>query len=225
MKRAASSNSLPRRRGTTRFAVLWGAFALALAGGLALYLRALERDVIRQTLVNETVAAANPRPVAEVAAAVRALKLVTVEISTKVGVTSADTHWRGDASASVEVPVKLLYGCDLSEMKVDAIAVSPATGIYVVRVPKPQRIASEIFGSDEKAEVQVGWARLRSRAGEFHLGQARKQLSDQARQMVLSDEDARKVADATREQVATLVRSIVGEKALVDVRFDEGEKP
>ena len=218
--------SHPPRSSTATFAA-WVLLALALAAVLAWYLRDLEHRVIAQAWVNESTGD-SPRPIAEVASAVRQLKLVTVEINTSVEVESSDTSWRGDASAKVKVPVKLFYGTDLSQMKIDAISLSPLTGAYIVRVPKPHRISTEVFGGDEQADVNVGWARMRSRAGEFHLGQARKSVSDQARKMVLSQEDAKKVAEATREQVSKLIASVVGGTGgtrLIEVHLDESETP
>lgn len=205
----------------------WVFVACAFAGVLSWYLRRIEDRVVAQAWVDERSEEA-PRPIAEVASAIRRLQLVTVEINSVVEVESSDDSWRGGAKAKVRVPVKLLYGTDLSQMKIDAVSFSPLTGAYVVRVPRPIRIATEVFGTSEETEVQVGWARLRSRAGEFHLGQARKHVSDQARRMVLSPEDARKVADATKEQVGKVIASIVGAtgaQALVDVRIDEDETP
>ncbi len=205
----------------------WVIVACAFAGVLAWYVRRIEERVVARAWVDERSEEA-PRPIAEVASAMRRLQLVTVEIHSVVEVESRDDSWRGGATAKVRVPVKLLYGTDLSQMKIDAVSFSPLTGAYVVRVPRPSRVATEVFGTSEETEVQVGWARLRSRAGEYHLGQARKNVSDQARRMVLSPEDARKVADATREQVGKLMTSIVGAtgaQALVDVRFDEEERP
>lgn len=198
-----------------------------MAGGLAWYLREMEHRVIAKAWVDER-SGQSFRPIAEVVSAVRQLKLVTVEINTSVDVESSDSSWRGDASAKVKVPVKLLYGTDLSQMRLDSISLSPTMGAYIVRVPKPHRIATEIYGGNEQVDVQVGWARLRSRAGEFHLGQARKTVSDQARTMVLSAQDAKKVTDATREQVGKLVSSVLHEEGgghLVDVQIDESETP
>lgn len=220
----ATTISHPR---ATPYLTGWIVFALAVACGMAWYLHDMERRVIAQAWVSEKETDSAP-PVADVASAVRQLKLITVEIRTNVEVESSDTSWRGDAAAKVKVPVKLLYGTDLSQMKVDSISFAPLTGAYVVRVPKPHRIATEVFGESEQTDVQVGWARLRSRAGEFHLGQARKSVSDQARKMVLTPEDAKKVRDATTEQVAKLIGSVVnagGGAHVVEVHVEEGEAP
>jgi hypothetical protein len=125
----------------------------------------------------------------------------------------------------VEVPVRLSYGTDLSKMEMDAITYSPLLGehgSYIVRIPHPARIATEVYSEKEAPLVQTGWLRLRSRAGEYYLSQARRDVNDQARELVLLPEDAAKVERATKDQVGALLRTIVGEKAAVSVAFKDG---
>jgi len=210
----------------------WGTMlaAAAIAAGLAAYLHLAQTaalDAVRRD--PRLVMDAPPRPVAEVTSAVRAMKLVTVEIDTKVKVDRGDTSWRGDVLASVEVPVRLQYGTDLSKMRVDGVNFSSVLGaerpggadlgVYVIEVPRPMRIATEIFGAQEAAEVQIGWLRLRSRAGEYYLGAARRDASDGARDLTLLPADAKRVERETLGQVEALVRALVGERAGVIVRF------
>lgn len=168
------------------------------------------------------------RPVAEVASALRSLKLITVEIDTSVTVEKSDFSWRGDVSAKVTVPVRISFGTDLSAMSVTNIAHTtlftgglPGSSGYVVRVPRPTRIATEIFSEQEKAEVQAGGLRLRSRAGEYYLGLARRDAAPAARELVLLPQDAARVEEVTREQVATLVRTVTGDATPVRVIFEE----
>ncbi|MFM9995145.1 MAG: hypothetical protein ACKVU4_05025 [Phycisphaerales bacterium] len=174
------------------------------------------------------------RPIAEVAAAVRAMKLVTVEIDTSATASRSHESWRGGVSANVKAPVRLLFGTDLSALNVDAIAISPLARAYLVRVPTPTRLATEVDGGREEASVHVGWGRFRTRAGEYWLGQARRGLSDEARRLGLSPEHAEEVRRTSREQVAALFRKIVGPNATVHVVFTDeaatavagaGEKP
>jgi hypothetical protein len=180
----------------------------ALFAALSLWMRAQQAAA-----VDHAARAPDVRPLAEVATALRAMKLVTVEI---------DASWRGDVAARVTVPVRLSYGTDLSAITAEGVAFSPVGGAYVVRVPPPQRIATEVFGEKEKIEVEAGGLRLRSRAGEYYLGLARQGTSEAARELVLLEDDARRVREVTRQQVERLIRSIVGDRALVRVLFSEG---
>lgn len=198
------------------FVVVIGA---VLAGGLALFLRAeQERVTAEAASVNVNLAV---RPIADVTRAVRSLKLVTVEIDTKVKVERGDTSWRGDVAASVEVPVRLSFGTDLSGLDVTRLAFSEVEDTYAVRVPRPRRIATEVFGEKEALLVRVGWLRLRSRAGEYYLGLARRDAGSAARELELLPEDAAKVERLTSEQVAGLIRKVVGDRARVVVTFDD----
>lgn len=176
------------------------------------------------------------RPVAEVASALRSLKLVAVEIDTSVTVEKSDFSWRGDVSARVTVPVRISFGTDLTAISVTSISHStllgagpqggPSTG-YVVRVPRPTRIATEVFSEQEKAEVEAGGLRLRSRAGEYYLGLARRDTGPAAKELVLLPQDAARVEEVTKEQVEKLVRTITGEATPVRVIFEEpaGDAP
>jgi hypothetical protein len=212
-----------RARWTLRlFTVFLG---LAVALGLGAYLHQLETGLVSQARAQAMLDANNPpRPVADVTRAVRAMKLVTVEIDTKVKVERSNTSWRGDVSASIEVPVRLSYGTDLSKMDVDSIKWTELLGrkgSYIVRIPRPTRIATEVFSEREAPLVQTGWLRLRSRAGEYILSQARKDASDEARELVLLPEDAAKVEQVTKEQVGKLMKAVVGEDAEVEVVFSK----
>lgn len=165
-----------------------------------------------------------PRPVAEVASAVETTKLVSVEIDTRVKVERGEASWRGDVRAVIEVPVRLSYGVDLSRMRTDRLAWSPASRAYVVTVPPPTRIATEIFPERKEPDVEVGWLRLRSQAGEYFLSQARRDAAAAAAALELRPEDAARVEDATRNRLAALVRSIAGPDVGVIVRFTPAER-
>lgn len=213
---------LPRRP-----AFAFGLAMVILAAGVffavAATMRVLEREAIRATLVHDQLTPSGQiRPTAEVAEAVRQMKLVTVEINSRVTATIANESWRGDVSARVAAPVRLLYGADLSRLEETSIAYSPVTRSYALRVPAPQRIATEVCATDEEIDVQVGWLRLRSRAGEYYLGLARRSLYERARELVLSPEDAAMVREATKRQIEAMVRRIVGRDAGVVVHFDDG---
>ncbi len=194
--------------------------ACALFAALVVQQRVMEGRAVRRALVGEGLRGP-PRALADVASAARTMKLVTVEIETSVTARVRDESWRGDVTAQVTAPARLMYGTDLSRMDVSRVGFSPLEGRYVVRVPRPERLATEVFPEREAARVETGWLRFRTRAGEYVLGLARRALGEQARHMRLREEDAEQVREATREQVARLVRSIVGEQTSVGVVFDD----
>jgi hypothetical protein len=212
-----------RRGAGLVMAVLLLGLAAAVFAGVFLSLRAMERRALSAVLIQDQFTpAGGVRPIAEVATAVRAMQLVTVEINTRVAATVEHDSWRGDVAARVEAPARLLYGADLSALESSAIAMSPLGEGYIIRIPAPVRIATEVCASDEEIDVQVGWLRLRSRSGEFYLGLARRNLHERARELVLSPEQAMMVRDTTRRQVEALVRQIVGPRAAVTVVFSDG---
>ena len=151
--------------------------------------------------------------------AVKAMQLVSVVMETTVTTESADASWRGDVSAKVRAPVRLLFGADLSTLGQDAIKLDPFGKAMVIVVPRPRRLATEVVGENETSEVQAGWLRLRSVAGEYHLGLARRGLYDAARKMTLKPEDAHMIEDATRDRIIELVKAVAGDKTDVLVMF------
>lgn len=212
-----------RRSSGTPLLIALGAIALFI--GLAAYLRSVERSIApAATIATQLQADGSPRPFAGVLRAVRAMKLVTVEIDSTVTATAEDESWRGDVSATLKAPVRFYYGTDLSGLPEGAFSFSPIQNEYVVRVPRPGRLATEVYPEAESPMVQVGWGRFRSRAGEYYIGQARRSLADRARAMTLSATESQKVEDATRDQVAALVRAIAGEQSRVRVIFED-EQP
>ena len=194
----------------------------ALAGWMHLQQSALIASAQAAARVNEL----HPsRPLAEVVSAVAAMKLVTVEIDTVMKIERGDESWRGDVLASIQVPVRLSYGTDLSKMDVSSLAYSPLTGAYVVRVPRPTRIATQQGTEETPPEVKTGWLRLRSQAGEYYLSMARKDSPKAAEELRLLPEDAERVESTTREQVEKLVKAIVGPRAGVVVTFQDDGAP
>ncbi len=194
--------------------------AVLVFASLAAWLWSMERRAMLRAAVVERTAAVPEGSLAEVARAVASLKLVTVEIETTASVTVRDQSWRGDVSATVSAPVRLHYGTDLSGLASERIVAASPADHYTVTIPPPTRIATDVFSEKETTKVEIGWLRLRSRAGEHALGQARKQLPAQARAMVLRPEDAELVAVKTVEQVEGLLRAILGDRARVSVRIE-----
>lgn len=201
---------------------------LALAGSLfaalALWQHAVEARARSAGVSDHLGPDGKPRPIAEVVRAIAQSKLVTVEIDTIVSTESTDSNWRGEVSARVRAPARLLYGTDLSNLGVDAVTRNPLGNSYLVRVPPPERIATEICSEHEETEVQVGWLRLRSRAGEYYLGRARVGLHEAAQLLELNADDAAMVRRTTLAQVRALVQAIVGPDATVIVGFSDGKR-
>lgn len=152
---------------------------------------------------------------------VKAMKLVTAEVRTNVTSTSSDVSMLGDVSATVTAPVRLLYGCDLSTLETSAMTFSPLHDVYLLRVRPPERIAAEIQTPFEKAEVKTGWMRSRATDGEYHLGQARRDLMLRAQEMTPDAEQRSRLREDARTQIKALVRKIVGERSGVTVTFTD----
>src|SRR4051794_20220069 len=114
-------NPPPARRRRVPWAALL--LAVALFATLSAFMRSLERGAVRDARINDAVDPSGKlRPIAEVAQSIRSLKLVTVEVATKVTSESASDSWRGGVNAKVEAPVRLLYGTDLSRLKTTGVA-------------------------------------------------------------------------------------------------------
>jgi hypothetical protein len=147
---------------------------------------------------------------------------VTVIVNSRVRTKVKDERWRGSASAVVEAPVRYVYGVDLSELDPDAIRLGKVLGLYEITIPRPARIATELDGSHPVEEiVEVTGTRLKSVAGEYYLGLARKEIYEKARKSELPRETMAEVFQTTREQVETLVHRFVGPSAEVRVKFKE----
>jgi hypothetical protein len=149
------------------------------------------------------------------------MQLVTVTLDSQVRVTARDESWRGNIDASIDVPVRLYFGTDFTNATIESVRLGPVVNAVIVRVPAPQRIATETFPEMERASVDTGWLRFRAIGGEQALGLARRSLGEEARRMVLRAEDQELVRDQTRERVIELVKAIAGEHATVRVDFDD----
>lgn len=211
-----------RRVKTLAFPFILAVLAIGVFGALWVSMREAERRALDNPAIRDQILAdGRVRPLADVARTVARLQLVTSEVQTTVKTQMSNDSWRGLATATVEAPARILYGVDLTGVESRNIGFSPATTSYLVRIPPPRRISTEVCGDDETIKVQVGWARLRSRAGEYYLGLARKALYTKAREMTLSPEDVQKVRETTLTQVEKAVRQLVGKGAEVQVVFDE----
>lgn len=202
--------------------VLTALLAAVVFASLWAYMQSLERRALSSPMIRDQIlASGRVRPLADVAKVIARMQLVTAEVQTTVQTQMSDENWRGLASATVEAPARILYGIDVSDMNVRSISYGPAESTYLIRIPPPRRMATEVCGDDEKIKVQVGWARLRSIAGEYYLGLARKALYTKARELTLKPEDAARVREMTLTQVQAAVQHLVGRDAAVHVIFDD----
>lgn len=220
---------------TPRFMIALILLAAAVFGGVRAALLSGERAArLDSAKLAEPApeAPALPAPVAHIARTLRTLKIVTVEIHTIVESRRLDQSWRGDVSATVAAPVRLLYGCDLSAV-VDgpeqgpSVRRDPLTGGVTLRVPRPTRIAVEVEGDRQTHDVSVGWGRFRDISGEFQLGLARAGVYERARAMRPTQQQVREIERLTREQLTSLVRGLAarGDDLPVTIEFVSHESP
>jgi hypothetical protein len=214
----------PNRSRFVSFGPLIAAGVLFVA--LATYLRLVEHTTLpAASAAADSPLARSALPPITVDRLVQAAKLVTVELDAAVTAQATDESWRGGVDAKVTVPVRYSYGVDLSALQPGDIAYTRLLNTYRVRVPAPKRLSMEIRPDAElSATVQLGWARFRSRAGEYYLNVARRGLYAAAARYELDDQQRDFVERATRERLEALVRAIAGKDVSVSVSFAETER-
>ncbi len=203
-----------------------GKFALpviALGAIVAAALHYQQEAAVREATALVAGATQPPTSLASVARHLRESQLITSRIETLVRAQTNDDNWFGSVVATVEAPARLSYGVDLSKLESSGVNFSPIGSVYSLRVPAPKRIATEVFTGQEKTDVALAGLRFRSLSGEAQLGLARARLHEQALRMRLSEPETRKVRENAREEIAALVRRIVGESAAVRVSFEDEE--
>jgi hypothetical protein len=213
------SFSVRPRSGTILLAVL----ALATFAAVFVINRVREAAAATEAMAVVAMAAAERVDPLQVLSLARSMKLVTVEIVSSITVKREDDSWRGDIEASVKTPVRLHYGIDLSKLEPESIAIgSPVdgVGVLVVRVPRPTRVAAEIIAGEEVTSVDVGWGRTRSRAGEYYLGLARRDLPEELQKLTLTAEQQKQVDRESLERVHELITRIVGGNIKVVVGYE-----
>lgn len=182
-----------------------------------------QQQILSSSVIAEQLdSAGRLRPLVDVQAAVRAMELVTMRLSGTVTKTVSDRRWRGDVEASVEAPVTYLYGVDLSEIESTDICLDPFSHTYLIRIPPPHRLAVEVNPARASETVTVTGTRLRTRAGEYMLGLARRDLYEEACRAVLSPAKMKEIHEESRRRVEELVAAVCGPDASVEVGFHDG---
>ncbi len=168
---------------------------------------------------------------AAVAAAARTMKLITVQVTTKVRVEkNVDSFFFGEGKTAVETPVVVNFGTDLSKLESKGVEVLGAgEGARVrVRIPRPTCVGLSVIGDATTTSVEKNWRRFGWWSGESQVKDAKLEAFDQANRIrmqpiekSLTPADLDKVHTMTREQMATLIKVIVGEGIDVEVKFDD----
>ncbi len=206
--------------------------ALCLIATIATIVWSLIRDHKREqrmALLTTKNAIIDP---AAVAAAARTMKLITVQVATKVRVEkNVDSILFGEGKTAVETPVVVNFGTDLSKLESKGVEVLGAgEGARVlVRVPRPTCVGVSVIGDATTTSVEKSWRRLGWWSGDSQMKDAKLEAFNEANRLrmqpiekSLTQDDRKKVESMTREQMATLIKVIVGEGIDVEVRF-EGE--
>lgn len=191
-----------------REAMVLGLLGVAVFCAIAWAVRSAERSASARYLQNDGAAVARfdqPGEVARVERALKAMQLVAVVIETSVTSVKADESWRGDVTAKVTVPVRLLFGSDLEHAKVSRVELGPLGRSVQIVAPVPKRLGAEIDTVKESTDLSLGWLRFRTRAGEYTLGQARKGLSTAVDELTLSADQQQSVREQTRERIRELL--------------------
>lgn len=161
-------------------------------------------------------------PIAEVARLAREMKLITVTVDSTVKATRRDQRWRGTAAATVEAPVRHSYGVDLAGLTDGAFKYDYLRRGYVVTLPPPKRIASEVDGSHPtRQEISVTGTRFKKLSGMEQLHEAHKAIYSEALKQQLPKDRREEVRRVTREQVAAALGAIVGGDYEVRVKFED----
>lgn len=206
-----------------RAAAIYLASVAALALLLALGLYTQQSLVLRsgQTIATSQTAAVAP---AAIARHVRAASLVTSRLETTVRAQAADTGWNGTVVATVEAPAVLSFGVDLSRFDSSRVRISGIGGVCVLTVPAPARVATEVRSNEETFRIELGGLALRAVGGEHQLGLARTRLYEQAVRFRPNPVQMSEIRAAAREQIARVVRNMLGEPSVVRVVFED-ERP
>jgi len=164
---------------------------------------------------------ATTKPAIDVIAVTRQLKLVTVRIDSIVRTTSTDPRWNGTASATLEAKVAYSYGVDLSDLPASALRPIPSGG-YVIVIPPPQRLSTEVDTSHPVNEVvSATGMRFKRFSGQQQLTAAHKTIYDRAKSQPLPPQTMTLVRQQTAEQVQMLLGNLLADGRTIIVRFSD----
>lgn len=209
----------------TRTAIIIAATIAIIATLLAIasLVYTIRRERTREAAVARLMTERNTINPADVAASLRTLKLITVQITTSVRVEKkVESMLLGDANIAVQTPVVVSYGTDLSQLAADGIRIETVGDKKIIRVkvPAPTRQAVEIFAEAQQATVQKNWRRYVWWTGSDELSEAKAQVPLEARALELLPADRKKIEDDTREQVRRLIEALVSSQGQVIVEFE-----
>jgi hypothetical protein len=181
------------------------------------WLWALRRDVAREQRVRAIATESRTIDPGAIIAAARVMKLATMEIDTFVRIEKTDeSWWRGDVKASLETPVRLVYGSDLTGLSPERVRteeVAPGRWRLTLTIPRPEKLYVETFPRNEKGDVSPDGVRARVASwvlSEGYLTEPRRDVPDIARKLSPTASDRRRIDEGTREQVAAFVRAVLG---------------
>ena len=149
------------------------------------------------------------------------LKIVTQEVKTVVRASRHFEDWRGSVDVRIEVPVRLLYGIDLTNQRV---RVEEHTEVYMRVVVPPPKLLYTNYRTDEirELEVTVRGVHTRKGAGQTQLTlciyeNLPREIKRVARSAKVRDE----VRQRCRQQLRTLLQMILPGQTWVEVRFSD----
>jgi len=218
--RSIDPAATPRRRWRDRAFI---ALVLAVLASPAIFLfdRDDERAAPTAVATASSGNSAATKPAIDVLAVTRQLKLVTVRIDSIVRTTSTDPRWNGTASATLEAKVAYQYGVDLSNLPASALRPLPSGG-YVILIPPPQRLSTEVDTSHPVNEVvSATGLRFKRFSGQQQLTAAHKTIYDRARSQPLPPQTMTLVRQQTAEQVQMLLGNLLGDGRTILVHFSD----
>lgn len=213
-------NARPIFSASTRITLAIAAFALLLAFASVIY--TARREGIRDAAVARLMTERNVINPADVAARLRVMKLITVQITTSVRVEKkVESMLLGDATVAVQTPVVVSYGTDLSSLAEDGVRIDKQgeRAIIRVRVPQPARMAVEVFADAQQTTINKSWRRFVWWSADDEVNAAKAQIPLEARALELLPTDRAKVEEDTRQQLSRLIEAITGFDADVIVEF------
>lgn len=196
-----------------------------VAGGVVWWIvNQQEKQVVSaQKTGGQLDAAANLREIGEISAFLEEMKLVTVRTRATVTGEAHHENFRGRVGARVFAPVDFFYGVDLAKLGEGAVQRSLVNPKRLkITVPAPQLQAVEVHSEDEQIDVDTSGLRFRTRAGEYYLGLARRNLHRSARDRALLPAQMDRVKSVSRQQIRRVVEILIEDSNEITVVFTNG---